>query len=64
MVPKPKLAPTKKMEVKIAQETAPELERVHWMQDSGLKKLYFWAAIICVGSATTGYDGYVPLCCV
>lgn len=44
-------------EVEIAQAEAPELERVNWRQDPGLRKLYFYAAIICVASATTGYDG-------
>ena len=58
MVPKPKLAPTKQTEVQIAQSEAPQLERVHWMRDAGLRRLYFWAGIICMASATTGYDGY------
>lgn len=59
MVPKPNLVATKQLEVQIAQEEAPELERVNWMRDAGLRKLYFWAGIICLASATTGYDGYV-----
>lgn len=33
-----------------------ELEQVQWMRDPGLRKLYFWAFIICIASATTGYD--------
>lgn len=41
----------------IAQAEAPELERVSWHRDKGLRKLYFYAAIICIASATTGYDG-------
>ncbi|KAK4157839.1 general substrate transporter [Chaetomidium leptoderma] len=41
----------------IAQEEAPEFERVEWSKDPGLRKLYFYAIILCVGSATTGYDG-------
>ena len=45
-------------EVAIAQAETPKLEPVHWLADSGLRKLYFYAAIICVASATTGYDGH------
>ncbi|KAJ7671970.1 general substrate transporter [Mycena olivaceomarginata] len=36
---------------------APVLPNVNWRKDPGLRKLYFYAAIICVASATTGYDG-------
>jgi hypothetical protein len=41
----------------VAQAEAPEFEKVHWAKDPGLRKLYFWAAVLCVASATTGYDG-------
>ncbi|KIW49937.1 hypothetical protein PV05_11568 [Exophiala xenobiotica] len=57
MAPKIKASATHQTEVAIAQAEAPELERVNWRQDPGLRKLYFFAAIICVASATTGYDG-------
>ncbi|KAK2768661.1 hypothetical protein FQN54_000517 [Arachnomyces sp. PD_36] len=57
MVPKPKLGATKQEEAKIAQQEAPQFERVSWMSNPGLRKLYFYAGIICVASATTGYDG-------
>ncbi|KAK4140307.1 general substrate transporter [Dichotomopilus funicola] len=40
-----------------AQEEAPEFERVQWTKDPGLRKLYFYAFVLCVASATTGYDG-------
>lgn len=40
-----------------AQEEAPKFERVEWTKDPGLRKLYFYAFILCVASATTGYDG-------
>ncbi|KAI1335644.1 sugar transporter [Xylariaceae sp. FL0016] len=40
-----------------AQEEAPEFERVSWTKEPGLRKLYFYAFILCVASATTGYDG-------
>ncbi|KAF2758416.1 general substrate transporter [Pseudovirgaria hyperparasitica] len=48
---------SKKAEVEIAQAEAPDLERVEWRKDAGLRKLYTWAFIICIASATTGYDG-------
>ncbi|KAK4227492.1 general substrate transporter [Podospora fimiseda] len=41
----------------IAQEEAPKFERVEWSKDPGLRKLYFYCVILCVASATTGYDG-------
>ncbi|GAB1310830.1 hypothetical protein MFIFM68171_01040 [Madurella fahalii] len=40
-----------------AQEEAPQFERVEWTKDPGLRKLYFYAFVLCVASATTGYDG-------
>ncbi|KAF2834947.1 general substrate transporter [Patellaria atrata CBS 101060] len=46
-----------KEEIQIAQAEAPHLEYVNWRKDPGLRKLYFYAVIICVASATTGYDG-------
>lgn len=47
-----------KSELDGAQSEAPQLEEVKWWREPGLRKLYFWAAILCVASATTGYDGY------
>jgi sugar porter (SP) family MFS transporter len=41
----------------VAQEEAPEFERVSWTKDPGLRKLYFYAFVLCIASATTGYDG-------
>jgi hypothetical protein len=38
---------------------APHLRYVDWKRDPGLRKLYFWAFILCIASATTGYDAYV-----
>lgn len=59
MVQVTEVAKTKphKDEVAIAQAEAPELEYVNWRKDPGLRKLYLFAIIICVASATTGYDG-------
>jgi hypothetical protein len=45
-------------EREVAAAEAPELQKVNWWSDRGLRKLYFWAAVLCVASATTGYDGY------
>ena len=41
----------------IAQAEAPRFERVEWTKEPGLRKLYFYAFILCIASATTGYDG-------
>jgi sugar porter (SP) family MFS transporter len=40
-----------------AQEEAPHFEHVDWKKEPGLRKLYFYAFVLCVASATTGYDG-------
>lgn len=40
-----------------AVEEAPQFERVQWTKDPGLRKLYFYAFVLCIASATTGYDG-------
>ncbi|TDZ35399.1 Lactose permease [Colletotrichum trifolii] len=40
-----------------AQEEAPQFERVVWYRDPGLRVLYWHAFILCVASASTGYDG-------
>ena len=50
---------TKAAELSVAQAEAPEFEKVTWYKDPGLRKLYFWAAVLCIASATTGYDGCV-----
>lgn len=50
---------THQSELEVAQAEAPEFENVTWYSDPGLRKLYFWCAVLCVASATTGYDGYV-----
>ncbi|KAK6084375.1 MFS hexose transporter [Seiridium cupressi] len=44
-------------DVAIAQEEAPEFERVSWTKDPHLRKLYAWGAVLMFASATTGYDG-------
>lgn len=40
-----------------AREEAPEFEKVKWRKEPNMRKLYFWACILCIASATTGYDG-------
>ncbi|KAF2468806.1 general substrate transporter [Lindgomyces ingoldianus] len=47
----------KKVDAEVAQAEAPHLARVDWKSDPGLRRLYTWAFIICIASATTGYDG-------
>ena len=42
-----------------AQDEAPTFEKVSWYKEPGLRKLYWHAFVLCVASATTGYDGYV-----
>jgi len=39
------------------QAAAPEIPRVKWTASSNMRKLYFYCIILCVCSATTGYDG-------
>lgn len=48
-----------KHEVAVAQAEAPHLARVKWWRNPGMRVLYFYASILCVCSATTGYDGLV-----
>lgn len=48
---------TKKQDLAVAQAEAPQLAKVKWWADPGMRVLYFYAAILCVCSATTGYDG-------
>lgn len=43
-----------------AANEAPEFEKVSWYKDPGLRKLSFYAFVLCIASATTGYDGYMP----
>ena len=55
--PKVGAVANKAADLEVAQAEAPHLARVDWKSDPGLRKLYFWAFIICIASATTGYDG-------
>lgn len=40
-----------------SQNEAPKFEKVTWYRDPGLRVLYWYAFVLCVSSATTGYDG-------
>ncbi|KAI7099534.1 hypothetical protein KC352_g38188, partial [Hortaea werneckii] len=40
-----------------AQEAAPKIPKVIWHKSPNMRTLYFFAAILCINSATTGYDG-------
>ena len=39
------------------QAAAPVFPRVNWRKSPNMRKLYFYAAVLCIASATTGYDG-------
>jgi hypothetical protein len=41
----------------VAQAEAPEIPKVVWHKSPNMRKLYFFAVILCINSATTGYDG-------
>ncbi|KAI1813132.1 general substrate transporter [Poronia punctata] len=47
----------KRDESAVAAEEAPDFEKITWYKDPGLRKLYFYAFVLCIASATTGYDG-------
>jgi hypothetical protein len=49
--------PVHKAEREVAVAEAPELRRVIWYKDAGLRKLYAMAIALFFASATTGYDG-------
>jgi hypothetical protein len=57
LAPKMGAVGNRSADVEVAQAEAPHLEVVNWRKDPGLRKLYFYAFIICIASATTGYDG-------
>ncbi|KFY31023.1 hypothetical protein V493_01477 [Pseudogymnoascus sp. VKM F-4281 (FW-2241)] len=48
---------TKKQAQAAIQASGPHLAKVQWWSDPGMRQLYFYAGILCVCSATTGYDG-------
>jgi hypothetical protein len=53
------LRTSKQANVEVAQAERPNLQHVIWYKDAGLRKLYSLAAVICLASATTGFDRYV-----
>jgi len=44
-------------DVDAAQAEAPRFEKVYWTREPHLRKLYAYAIVLMVASATTGYDG-------
>jgi len=44
-------------DVDVAQAEAPRFEKVYWTKEPHLRKLYGYAVVLMVASATTGYDG-------
>lgn len=47
----------RKVSVAEVRAAAPVMPKVDWKKSPNMRKLYFYAAILCVASATTGYDG-------
>ncbi|RFU35585.1 hypothetical protein B7463_g818, partial [Scytalidium lignicola] len=54
---RPALKPVHQEERAVAVAEAPHLRHVIWYKDPGLRKLYACIGVICMASATTGYDG-------
>ncbi|KAF5510520.1 Lactose permease [Colletotrichum siamense] len=46
----------KRVQAQSAQAEAPQFAEVTWWKDPGLRKLYFWCAILMAMSASTGFD--------
>ncbi|KAI0968105.1 general substrate transporter [Xylaria arbuscula] len=44
-------------EIEVALVEGPQFEKVSWIREPHLRKLYAWAVILILGSVTTGYDG-------
>ncbi|KAI4607581.1 uncharacterized protein J4E88_008198 [Alternaria novae-zelandiae] len=38
-------------------EDVPEFEKVIWYKDPNMRKLFWHSSVLCIASATTGYDG-------
>lgn len=47
-------------EREVAAAEAPSFEHVVWYKEPNMRKLYFYAFVLMIASATTGYDGYDP----
>jgi len=45
------------VDIDAAQAEAPRFEKVYWTREPHLRKLYAYAIVLMVASATTGYDG-------
>lgn len=53
----PNIAAPKTEVIAEVQAAAPDLGKVDWKKSPNMRKLYFYAAVLCIASATTGYDG-------
>ena len=53
----PNIAAPKTDVVADVQAAAPVFDKVDWKKSPNMRKLYLYAAVLCVASATTGYDG-------
>jgi hypothetical protein len=38
-------------------EDAPQFEKVIWYKHPNMRKLFWHSSVLCIASATTGYDG-------
>lgn len=57
MVKKPVASQQVAENVEIARAEAPRFEKVYWLKEPHLRRLYFSTIFLMVASATTGYDG-------
>src|ERR1700710_289192 len=55
------LKPKRQAEVEVANAETPRLQHVVWYRDQGLRRLYGLLMVLCLASATTGYDGFVTI---
>lgn len=40
-----------------ARDDVPEFEKVVWYKHPNMRKLFWHSSVLCIASATTGYDG-------
>lgn len=50
-------AKSRAVEREVAAAEAPKFEHVVWYKEPNMRKLYFYAFVLMLASATTGYDG-------
>ena len=40
-----------------AVEEAPDFDKIIWYRQPNMRKLFLWSSVLCIASATTGWDG-------